>query len=307
MIVIGGEALVDLVPASTADGPLAPLHPRLGGGPYNVAITLGRQGIPVGFHGRISTDPLGEALLDRLTESAVDTELVQRGPEPTTLAVVGLAADGGARYSFHTRDTAAPLVRPAELPAHCTALCLGTLGLVLEPGATVYEQALFRAAEQGRFTALDPNVRAGMIADPDAYRARFESWLPAVDLLKLSEEDARWLSPDEPVVDAVRRWRDAGPRAVVLTRGGDGLLVLAGEEPVRVPAPATAVADTIGAGDTVQGSLLAWLHREGALDADALTGLDWHRALRHAAAAAAITVSRPGAEPPWSAELAPGG
>ncbi|SDY83087.1 fructokinase [Saccharopolyspora shandongensis] len=308
MIVIGGEALVDLVPdPSTADGELGPLHPLLGGGPYNVAIALGRLGVPAAFFARLSTDQFGDKLLERLRSSDVDVDLVQRGPEPTTLAVVGLAEDGSARYSFHTEGTAARFVEDRPLPEQATALCLGTLGMVLEPGASVYEEVLFREAARGRFIALDPNIRADLIADADAYRARFASWLPSVGLLKVSDDDAEWLAGGGDVLAAAREWQRGGPAAVVLTRGADGLTVVTGDGEVSVPGVRAEVADTIGAGDTVQAALLAWLHRNDALSAGAVRALDreqWAQALRFAAAAAAVTVSRPGAEPPWAAELA---
>lgn len=312
MIVIGGEALVDLVPdPSTAEGELGSLHPRLGGGPYNIAIALGRLAVPAGFLSRLSTDQFGDKLLERLQMSNVDTSLVQRGPEPTTLAVVGLGDDGSARYSFHTAETATRLVADhGALPSGTTAVSFGTLSMILEPGATVYEAVLRREARLGRFVALDPNIRADLIDDPDAYRRRFrDNWLPSVDLLKLSVEDAQWLADteSEDLVDTLRDWQRAGPAAVVLTRGGDGLAALTGAgELVEMPGVNSRVVDTIGAGDTVQAALLAWLHREGSLSSAAVQALDheqWERALRFAASAAAVTVSRPGAEPPYFSEL----
>ena len=309
MIVIGGEALVDLVPdKSTADGELGPLHPRLGGGPYNVAVALGRLGVPAGFFARLSTDQFGDKLHERLVQSNVDTSLVQRSAEPTTLAVVGLGADGSARYSFHTEGTAARFVEDAgPLPDEVTAVAVGTLGMVLEPGATVYEKVLEREAARGRFVSLDPNIRGDLIEDPDAYRKRFERWLGSVDLLKLSLEDAEWLAGDEDLDTALERWHRAGPGGVVLTRGSEGLTALTGSgERVEVPVVRAEVADTIGAGDTVQAALLAWLHQHDALTADALRALgraEWEQMLDFAARAAAITVSRPGAEPPFASEL----
>ncbi|GAA4851833.1 carbohydrate kinase family protein [Saccharopolyspora rosea] len=309
MIVIGGEALVDLVPdSSTADGELGPLHPRLGGGPYNVAIALGRLGIPVGFHARLSTDQFGDKQFERLKRSDVDVSLVRRGPEPTTLAVVGLGEDGSARYSFHTEGTAAFAVTDQEFPPDTAAVCLGTLGMAVEPAASVYEAVLFRESGLGRFVALDPNIRTDLIADRDAYRRRFESWLPALGLLKVSEEDAAWLADGTDVLGAARDWQRRGPAAVVLTRGAAGMAAVAGDDVVEVPGVRAEVVDTIGAGDTVQAALLAWLHRRGALSADAVRRLsrqEWEEALRFAASAAAVTVSRAGAEPPWAAELEP--
>ncbi|PXY30931.1 carbohydrate kinase family protein [Prauserella muralis] len=305
MIVSGGEALVDLVPAESTPDLLAP---RLGGGPYNVALAAARLGVPTGFLSRISTDRFGDALVERLRASNVDLALVQRGEQPTTLAVVALEEDSSARYSFYTEGTADRLVAdPGPLPEAVTTLCVGTLGMVLEPGAGVYEAVLRREAERGVLTALDPNIRADMIADAGTYRARFLSWLPHVRLLKVSVDDAEWLAAGAGVDAAVKAWLEAGVTAVVLTRGAEGLSACtAAGEVASVPTVPVEVVDTIGAGDTVQGALLAWLEQRGVRDLTTLGAADWAEALHYAAAAAAVTVSRSGAEPPTADELAPG-
>ncbi|MFC5146553.1 carbohydrate kinase family protein [Streptomyces aureoversilis] len=306
MIVVAGEALIDLVPAGKAPGgdpagDLPALLPRRGGGPYNTAVALGRLGTPAAFCSRVSTDGFGEALLAGLRAAGVDTSLVQRGPEPTTLAVADIGADGSAGYGFYAQGTADRLFElPGPLPGTARALCLGTCSLVLEPGASAYEALLRREAERGVFTLLDPNVRPGLIPDADAYRARFRSWLPYVSVLKLSAEDARWLggSPGE--------WLAAGPAAVVVTHGGEGLAVhTRSGGRIAVPAPRVEVTDTIGAGDTVNAALLHRLAAlQGALDGPArLDGPAWRDALSFAARAAALTCTRAGAEPPYGAEL----
>ncbi|MFJ5258934.1 carbohydrate kinase [Streptomyces sp. NPDC088387] len=300
MIVVAGEALIDLVPQGT--GALAGLQPALGGGPYNTAVALGRLGSPTAFCSRTSHDAFGEALLDGLRRADVDVSGVQRGPEPTTLAVATIDAGGSAAYSFYVEGTADRLfAAPDRLPAGTRAISFGTCSLVLEPGATAYEELLRTAAAQGVFTTLDPNIRAVLIPDADAYRARFRSWLPSVTLLKLSEEDARWLG------GTPREWLADGPAAVVVTRGGDGLTVFTrdGEE-YSVPGEKVDVVDTIGAGDTVNAALLHGLSEQNALSAPALADLGragWTRLLRFAARAAAITCSRAGAEPPYASEV----
>ncbi|GGU60716.1 carbohydrate kinase family protein [Streptomyces daghestanicus] len=300
MIVVAGEALIDLVPQSR--GALAALTPALGGGPYNTAVALGRLGSPVAFCSRVSYDAFGEALLERLRATGVDVAPVQRGSEPTTLAVATVGADGSAAYSFYVEGTADRLFRaPAELPDGTRAVSFGTCSLVLEPGASAYEELLRRSAARGLFTALDPNIRAGLIADPDAYRVRFKSWLPSVSLLKLSEEDAEWLG------GTPREWLAAGPGAVVVTRGGDGLTVFTrdGGE-YAVPGEPVEVVDTIGAGDTVNAALLHGLAARDALRPEALAALGpdgWADLLGLAARAAAVTCSRAGAEPPYAHEL----
>ncbi len=289
-----------------ADGDLAPLAPKLGGGPYNVAVALGRLSAPTSFLSRVSDDLFGDQLIKRLHASGVRTDLVQRGPENTTLAVVGLAEDGSARYSFYVEGTADRLVQdPGPLPAEARAVSFGTLSMVLEPGASVYEKVLRRESKR-LLTVLDPNIRAGLIADPGAYRARFRSWLPDVGLLKVSVEDARWLAEEGDVIEIARSWISQGPAAVVLTKGGDGLSVITATGQVDVPPVQVDVVDTIGAGDTVQGALIAWLHDHDALSVEkvaALSSNEWANALRYAGAAAAITCSRAGAEPPFASEL----
>lgn len=304
MLVSGGEALVDLVPTGSIRDPFVP---RMGGGPYNVALAAARLGAPTAFLSRVSTDHFGSALVERLRESGVDTALLQQGPEPTTLTVITLDSGSNARYSFYVEGTADRLVTdPGALPEATRALSLGTLGMMLDPGAAAYETVLRRESRRGVLTALDPNIRPQMISDPDGYRARFRSWLPDVRLLKMSVQDARWLAAGTEIGTAVREWVAAGPQAVVLTSGQRGLSVItpAGELS-HVAAVHTSVMDTVGAGDTVQGALLAWLLRHRVTDLVSLGPDEWHTALSFAAQAAAVTVSRQGAEPPWAAELFP--
>ncbi|MER6674400.1 carbohydrate kinase [Streptomyces sp. NPDC000983] len=301
MIVVAGEALIDLVPEGT--GALTTLRPALGGGPFNTAVALGRLGSPTAFCSRTSYDAFGEALLEGLRRAGVNVSGVQRGPEPTTLAVATLDGGGSAAYSFYVEGSADRLfTAPARLPDGTRAVSFGTCSLVLEPGASAYEELMRDTSARGVFTALDPNIRPGLIPDPDAYRARFLGWLPSVCLLKLSAEDADWLG------GSPREWLERGPAAVVVTRGGDGLTVFTRDGAEHsVPGEKVEVVDTIGAGDTVNAALLHGLSVRDALSAEAVARLgadDWTGLLRFAARAAAVTCSRAGAEPPYAAELA---
>ncbi|GAA0432848.1 carbohydrate kinase [Streptomyces luteireticuli] len=317
MIIVAGEALIDLVPTGLRDvdglddGPddgLPALLPRRGGGPYNTAVALARLGTPTAFCSRLSTDRFGQALMSGLRADGVDTSLVRRGPEPTALAVAHVGDDGSAAYSFHVEGTADRLfTAPDALPGAARAVSFGTCSLALEPGASAYEDLMRRASARGLFTALDPNVRPGIVPDADAYRARFRSWLPYVTLLKLSEEDAAWLTDGEgDPADAAREWLAAGPYAVVLTRGGAGLTVLTRDGlELSVPGEPVTVVDTIGAGDTVNAALLHRLDGHGALTASpAPDARQWRDILAFAARAAAVTCSRAGARPPHAGELA---
>lgn len=306
-ILVCGEALVDLVPVH--QGPL--LSPKLGGGPFNVAVALGRLGSQVAYLSRISRDAFGTQIMSGLTDAGVDVSLVQRGDEPTTLALTTLAEDGSAEYSFYADGTADRLVAdPGELPEHISVFSFGTLSLLYEPGASMYAGLLHRARSAGKLTMLDPNIRPAAIDSTsgditaDGFRDRFRSWLPSVDILKVSEDDSFWLGLGTQGT-TVDDWLTAGVTAVVMTRGGDGISVFTAAGETSVPGVAVDVVDTIGAGDTVHGALLSHLEQESIVTSGAVREMsttDWERALAFAAKAAAITVSRPGADPPWASE-----
>lgn len=307
-IVVCGEALVDIVATTTAggSGTLPALAPALGGGPFNVAVTLGRLGGAVSFCSAVSTDAFGDSIIAALENSGVGTTLVQRRPEPTTLALTAIGDDGAARYSFYTEGTADRLVvDPGRLAPTVSAMCFGTLSLVLEPGASAYEALMQRAHAAGKLIALDPNIRPAVIDDADSYRRRFAGWMSVVDLVKLSDEDAEWLA-DGPAGTTVDDWLAAGVGAVVTTAGAAGITITTRRFTVEAPAPIVTVADTIGAGDSVMGALLRGLDSRGALTASSLVGLladDWRAIGEFAGQVAAVTVSRPGADPPWASEL----
>lgn len=317
-ILVCGEALVDLVPVH--EGPL--LSPKLGGGPFNVAVAIGRLGSPVAYLSRISRDPFGEQILASLRDAGVDTTWVQRGDEPTTLAMTTLADDGSAEYSFYADGTADRLVAdPGDLPDEISVLSFGTLSLLYEPGASMYAGLLHRARAAGKLTMLDPNIRPAAIDSTsgditaDGFRDRFRSWLPSIDILKVSEDDSHWLGLGTQGT-TVDDWLASGVTAVVMTRGGNGISVFTAAEEtsgtkivtaeeISVPGVAVDVVDTIGAGDTVHGALLSFLEKESIITSNAVKEMskqDWREALDFAAKAAAITVSRPGADPPWASE-----
>jgi fructokinase len=301
MIIVAGEALIDLIPQERGDA-ASPLLPFRGGGPYNTAVALARLGSDVHFCSRVSTDAFGELLLERLRAEKVGLDLVQRGPEPTTLAVASLDQANTATYTFYVEGTADRLfTAPAGLPSATRALMLGTCSLVLEPGASAYEVLMRDAAARGVLVAVDPNIRPGLIPDPAAYRERFRSWLPFLSVVKLSHEDAEWLGGH------VAGWLTAGPAAVVVTRGAAGMTVFTRDhEPIDVPGERVDVVDTIGAGDTVYAALLHALAERDLLTRAALaavTPAGWRRILGFAARASAITCTRAGAEPPYADEL----
>ncbi|MEO0990311.1 MAG: carbohydrate kinase [Pseudomonadota bacterium] len=306
MILCCGEALVDMLPRETPGGENA-FAPFAGGAVFNTAIALGRLGAPASFFSGISTDLFGRLLQDALAESRVDTSLVKTSDRPTTLAFVTLT-NGQASYAFYDENTAGRMLDPTDvpvLPDDVNAVFFGGISLVVEPCARAYESLML--AEAGRrVLMLDPNVRPGFIRDEAAYRARIERMIAAADILKVSDEDLAWLSGAGSLSDGAATMLKKGPALVLVTEGAKGAHGFTESLSVEVPARAVEVVDTVGAGDTFNAGVLAALDLHGHLTRDGLRRLD-EAAVRQAISlgsrAAAVTVSRAGANPPWAREL----
>ena len=299
-----GEALIDLKVAE--DDPARPVaHP--GGSPMNVAVTLGRLESDAAFLGRLSGDAFGKLLRSHLTDSGVDLRWAVEAEEPTSLAIVSVAPGGGASYSFYVEGTADWQWRIDELPSapELTAVHAGSLGIALEPGGAAVEEWL-DSLSSAVTVSLDPNVRPALLGDRERYRDRLEKWLAFSRIVKVSDEDLEWIWPGADPGELARGWVEDGRSLVVVTRGGDGSLVLCGGEEFSVPAHPADMVDTVGAGDSFSGGLLDWLGRNDRLSPGALDRLsadEAREAVRFASMVAAVTCSRPGADPPRRSEL----
>ena len=305
MIVVAGEALVDVV--LDRFGGLTG-HP--GGGPYNVARTLGRLDQPVVYLGRISTDRFGERLRKQLEDDGVRLDAVVPTADPTTLAIAETDGRGSATYRFYTAGTSTPGLTAedalAALPERVATLHVGTLGLVLEPIALALE-AVIRQAPDETLVALDPNCRPAMVNDVPAYRERLARIIGRTDLLKASEDDLAWLAPDQDPCAAARDLLREGPTVAVVTRGSRGAVVVTPSETIPVPGVPVEVVDTIGAGDAFGGALIAWWHDHGLGRTDLSDRDAVLEATGFACLVAARTCERAGAAPPRASELAPRG
>jgi fructokinase len=307
VIVICGEALIDFTLARVGKAEGYRAHP--GGSPYNVAVGLGRLEVRVAFLGRISQDFFGERLRQNLRDNGVDVRYVREGREPSTLAFVHAPKGAEPQFAFYGEGTADRRLRPedvpAAFPADVHALHFGSISLVLEPAATTLEGVMRR--EHGRhLVSLDPNVRPGLIADRDAYRARLEGWVRAADVVKVSRADLSWLYPEDPVERIAERWKGLGPALVVVTLGREGAEGWGNAGMCRVPGMRVRVVDTVGAGDAFTSGLLAWVYRSDRLTRGGVERLSTDElaaALGYANRVAALTCTRAGADPPRRAEV----
>ncbi len=306
MILCCGEALIDFLPRKGADG--ADVYQAFNGGSiYNTAIALGRLGASVSYFGGLSSDFFGDSLIAGLKESQVDIRPAKIQALDTTLAFVKLT-NGQARYIFVDAASAGRMVSKKDLPKlskSCLALHFGSISLIPEPCAGAFE-ALMKRETKSRVISLDPNIRPTLIKSKRDHLTRLNRLIAMTDILKISDEDVHWMTGHHDFAKAAKAWLKKGPKIIAITRGGDGVEIYTASFSFVHKASQVAVADTVGAGDTFTAGLLATLLKDGNLtkkNISAISEADLRSAADFAARAAAITCSRPGANPPWAKEM----
>jgi fructokinase len=289
---VTGEVLIDLIPDGSKRKPI------VGGGPANTAKALSKIGIDTQFIDGISDDEFGQIAKDELVSTGVKLDYVKYSDKSTCLAIVSLSDSGSASYEFVIENTATFDFTPDWLPNPQTErpslLHIGTLATTIEPGASV----LFEWAQSVAKVApivFDPNIRPAVVSDRKQYLMQVERWISISSAIKVSDEDIKWLYPSLEMHQVVNNWLAKGPSLIVLTHGDKGLTGYRIGEKVSVEAVKVVVADTVGAGDTVGAILVESIVKDGL---DTLSGVRLEMMLKRAAKAAAITVSRSGANPP---------
>jgi fructokinase len=307
-ILVAGEAVVDLIEQRQADGSSV-FKWVLGGSPLNVAVGLARLGCPVAYLNAISTDSFGERFAAFILSEGIDRRFIVRTDRPSSLAFATLDPSGVPEYLFRLENAAdrslGEVDLPDDLPDDIACFHFGSLAAVLEPSATTLNRFVARMARQ-RTISFDPNVRPTVTSDRESCRARYDALFAHVDLVKASAEDIRWLYGTDDIGAVARDWSLRGPHAAIITAGGDGAVAAIDGQLISVPSVAVDVVDTIGAGDTFQSVILARLAEDNLLAKDrvrSLTLSTLQPILTTAAAAAALTCSRHGADLPRRDEV----
>ncbi|MFB7914541.1 carbohydrate kinase [Streptomyces sp. NPDC056061] len=297
-LLVIGECVADIV---RLPGEAARVHP--GGSPANVALGLARLAHATTLLTQLGPDDNGRLIGDHLAGAGVEVR-TDGAPVPTPSAAVSLDRDGRAAYAFEIAWTLAP-VAPARPPHHVHT---GSIAAVMEPGSATVLAAV-ESLRTSATVSFDPNVRPALMGEHDAAVRRIERCVALGDVVKASDEDLAWLYPGEEPEAVAERWLDSGPALVLVTLGDKGALAVSAGVRVAVGAPVTDVVDTVGAGDAFMSGTLHALAAHGLLGPGGRDPL--RRAgravladvLRHAAASAAVTVARAGANPPDGAEL----
>ncbi|WOC15852.1 carbohydrate kinase family protein [Pseudochrobactrum sp. MP213Fo] len=310
MILSCGEALIDMLPRETTDGDTG-FVPHAGGSVFNSAIAIGRLGVKAGFFSGLSSDFFGQMLRDTLEKSRVDTHLCAISDQPTTLAFVRFN-NGQASYSFYDENTAGRLLDTTQLPQlddNVRAMLFGGISLISEPCGSAYEALMLRSAAS-RVIMLDPNIRTNFITDKAAHLARMQRMIASADIVKVSDEDIAWFGLNMSHAQIAQTWLtpagQTGPKIIIITKGADGADAYAACGKISIDGEKVVVGDTVGAGDTVNAGVLVSLEHQGLLSKKAIEQINSEQlsqAVRFGIKAAAITVSRIGANPPWDHEM----
>lgn len=308
MILCCGEALIDMIPTPTNTG-RSGFVPHSGGAIFNTAIALGRLGVQTGMLTGLSNDLFGQQLTSSLQVSHVDTSMVVYSQLPSTLAFVELT-DGHANYTFYDENTAGRTLKSESVPqisSNVRCMYFGGISLCSEPGADTYLELAEKEAGD-RVIMIDPNIRANFIEDITRYRDRLNAFFKIADIVKVSDEDLNWIMPGpEALSEKIAILKSTGPSIIILTLGSKGASAfLDGGTEVSVSAEQVEIIDTVGAGDTFNAGVLARLSELGFLTKNGIStisGSDMEDTLRFGSKIAAVTVSRSGANPPWSNEL----
>jgi fructokinase len=311
MYLVCGEALFDFFSEDEAGGQASRVNYKAiaGGSPFNVAVGLRRLGIEAGLFGGLSTDFLGRRLLQVLKDEGVSQRFLVEFAAPTTLAMVAVGTDGSPQYSFRGEGCADRQLLVDHLPVlgdDVRGLHIGSFSLVVQPiGDTLLN--LVKRESGKRLISLDPNVRLNPQPDIQLWRARVAELVKYADLIKVSDEDLHLLYPNQSPESVLQGWLQHRCQLVFLTRGGDGASVFSRQHGTwSAPAVKVVMADTVGAGDTFQAALIAWL-TEQRLDSVAglqqLSRAQIDTMLGFAIRAAALTCTKTGPDLPYRTQL----
>ncbi len=306
MIVIGGDALVDLIDRGQGLFEACP-----GGSTLNCALAAGQLGSEVLFVSTLSSDSYGDMLANRLAECNIQIRSDGRSDAHTSLAVVSFDETNQPHYAFYrerTADREIPINEIiASFPKSMSIFHVGSCALICREDQDAWLQVVRAAKERGALISIDPNCRPSMTNDPVTYRQGLERFFEEADVIKCSDEDLSYLYPHWSVNESDLFFEKYSPQLFVYTRGAAGLrgfTNLGVSVEVEATLPGLLV-DVVGAGDSVHGALLSEIDRLG-LMGQQLAHLDVTRLkgiLTLASRVAGVNCTRVGCQPPTRQEV----
>lgn len=261
-----------------------------GGKGANQAVAAGRAGADIAFIACVGADDIGERIRQQLQQDRIDTAPVETvADESTGVAMIFVNGEGENNIGIYSGANAA--LTPARVAQHQQVIAdADALLMQLEsPLESVLAAARIARAQQTQ-----------VILNPAPATALSDELLALIDIITPNETEAEILTgiavkSDEDAARAAAALHAKGIATVLITLGRRGVWLSEQGNGVRIPGFSVQAIDTIAAGDTFNGAFIT----------ARLEGVAMHDAVRFAHAAAAIAVTRPGAQPsvPWRTEI----
>ena len=294
-----GELLIDFATVDTdRDGyPTLAAHP--GGAPGNFLAALHAYGCSGAMLGKVGADTFGDLLCATLAQAGIRTEGIVRDPSVfTTLAFVTLDARGEREFAFARKPGADTCLSFPEIDFslidEARVFHFGSLSLTDEPSRSATRQAVAYARAKGKLVTYDPNLRPPLWKNLAEAKEQLLWGLGQADVVKISEEEVRFLFGLEPEAGAEHICHTFPVKLVFVTCGADGCYFKNSRAAGREPAlPGLRIADTTGAGDIFGGSAVWKLLRYG-VSPEELGEDELRDTVSFACAAAGLSATRPG-------------
>ena len=310
-----GELLIDFV--STVSGVTLKDAPGFekapGGAPANVAVGLAKLGIDTHFIGKVGRAAFGEFLREVLENNGMSHRfLFSTEKAKSTLAFVSLTQEGERDFFFYLVPGADMLLDQREIGEECFqgkgVFHFGSITMTHEPAYSATMRAISLAKKYGYLLSFDPNLRPALWRDLEEARFRMRQALKSVDILKVNEEEARFLAGTSDLEQALKFLSQNFSLALIaLTLGKRGCLIVHGDNRLEMEGFSVATVDTTGAGDGFVAGLLSSLYMfwEDLRERKEIPESAIAHAARRANAVGALTTTKKGAIPalPTSEEV----
>ncbi|MFJ7666989.1 carbohydrate kinase [Lysinibacillus sp. NPDC097195] len=261
-----GELLIDFTPSGQGGSLLTveQFTKNAGGAPANVAAVCAKLGQLAALLTQVGQDAFGDFLIKTVKQAGVDTRYIAQTTEgETSLAFVSLTADGERDFLFYRKNAADLLYRPEQLPANLLTandiLHFCSVNLVDSPMKQTHEAMIAQAHQAGCLVSFDPNVRLPLWHDAEACRQTIFHFLPKAHIVKLSDEELKFLTQIKDEKLAVESLFQGKIQVLFVTHGAQGASLYTKDQHVKVAANNVQAIDTTGAGDAFIGAILSML------------------------------------------------
>ncbi len=306
MIFVAGENLIDTISYKNNKNIFKTF---VGGSTLNTALALGRLKSNVYFFSRISNDFFGKIIIDHLKKSNVKLDLIQRTDDQTTVAFVSNRKK--PEFIFYSNETAFKNLSSFSLSKtilrKITLSHFSSISLTLQPSAdTLMKMIKYLKKNSNSIISIDPNIRPGIIENKKWYLKRFNEFLKYGDIIKMSDEDFRYVS-HKKYDDEIIKWIDKYKISLfILTLGRSGSILYTNKTKIKFNAMKIKARDTVGAGDCFIAAIIYYLEKSKKLSLNSINNLsndNWKSCVNFATLVSAKNCEREGCDPPLLKEV----